>query len=1337
MSHSSIEIRLEQYVFGHKGGMGPLGWSESLAKGDLAFLFNSIEDYQGPTYWQEDRWSLGACSLPSGKTAVTVIYPDSDVAGRSTVVGHVLVVSEEDYRKIEGNPFVLQEMGLFSPGKDVPGNMAPLAVRIPEKQLKEACRVTGVSEPVLELVRASLTFPRVVVSAPVPANRMMRDVILCLPPQARARFSFSSMEVRAARSGASDRVPAEKERMLRLQAISESLLKEWDNGRNAAVFSMRDGVLAPAFSGDFPAFSEAAEKYASAIRFISRQNQDLSGLLAQADQWRSNLDLSKYALLLEHLAGKDELVHTAQDLADLAGLGLIGKSGQALQTVATATEILALQDSPQAVLAVHNNLVMYLPGLNHRTVTKYLKPAYESLLKGVFAEDPSRLLLLVQEPGYPESLRKWFQKNFADAIAGKTLALLRSGRLDWGKGALMAATLAGSRDMVPQAAIADAARAAFLYCPSNDWSREEPATAGKFLSRMNKRDVLEIVSRVATRLGQQDAQAFIHFLFRAGVRNPESHTAEIMGALFEKYQGLLPRELRANAAVMLVKVSLESGSAQALQNTFALLERPEFQDLKREVLETLDHHAPDAFFAALLVFAAYGAESSFVYAQRAKRLDSGNSKYFFHYLARMRDEYGKANKDVPKSLVRWARRLLQESPPERPTREQSDLLLSLEIWEKENKKQVLRDIDGEGRGKGWNFQSNPSLPGRKPPREPGQGVWQGILLPILVATVLFVAATAALLHIASLWLNHEPAGDVISGYDDLRNASQDQRSWADSLRDLGWWGPIQKVGIDPDTTGKARETSIEGDQRAAGVTTKPDNADPPKALVQEVQGMLKDLYYYTVAVDGMDGPSTQSAIRRFCRVYKCPKSSASPATIDQALADAIKGVWEEEKSLFKPAQKIADYGAGERGGTVLDREADETRTGHGGNHAGGSAVASAGSDIAAADSSAGSVASGFSPAEEGSSQAARPGANPPYRAGSGDPDPSLKEFHIAFYGDSETPIFALVKKCTGPEPAVQPEYLRELRRMGVKNQGPATMAWSEPPSYSGDTAIPGKILGCKKLPPVYGTITRLSPLSLWPWKIHGGEVLELTMNLTLPCTHARFWFYPYGNSGAGTAGETAWNTPAKMVEGGVDLSEKDLLSLVEVMRKKGWKEGSALVTVYDEIVDDPMAQSNYFTIRLLSGKFSCLIGRQSLVLSGERDSFDLTERDLETLWKKGVREGDPIRLSLGDTDRDVKADFGKIEISRSGDGQKVVIRLQARIPPESLQLSSGPSVQEAGWTMNVDGWEGSPGDWKGAVVPNEKFRADGYQQLYAIAKKRNAESLAVPLLISTPLKMIP
>lgn len=241
----SLSIKIEEYIFGNRAGMGPISITSTLGKEDRVFLYNMIETFQGITVWQTDKWALSWCFLPSGKVVVTSIFPDSDISGRSTVFGHSLILNIADYEKIKYNPFVLQKKQLFSKNKDLPKKLSPKSISVSVSELDNIFRETLQKAPAgFEKVLCTLLLgKKSVIGTKIPSNDLFHSVVCALPPGARKQFTFSTLEVQLIKGGR--KKSREQSRKIHFYAISESELRKHKQFYGANGYVFKDGNLVP------------------------------------------------------------------------------------------------------------------------------------------------------------------------------------------------------------------------------------------------------------------------------------------------------------------------------------------------------------------------------------------------------------------------------------------------------------------------------------------------------------------------------------------------------------------------------------------------------------------------------------------------------------------------------------------------------------------------------------------------------------------------------------------------------------------------------------------------------------------------------------------------------------------------------------------------------------------------------------------------------------------------------------------------------------------------------------------------------------------------------------
>lgn len=283
---SPHHIRIEEYLFGHKGGMGPIAVTETLSNDDEIELYNIIESFQGISEWVEDDYALKWFYLPSGKAAIIKIFPDSDLTGRSTVFGHTIILSPEDFRIIRYNPFILNDLDLFSQDKNLPERMAPKTIPVTGNQIADFNRLNleSIPEGFDDVFRAVMSSSRMVLAANVPANRLLRSLVCCLPTAARSSFTFSTLEVDPSNIGNSADSRAERSyEKIRLTAVSKKMVKTIYAPEGIDVYLLdENGFQRQTVEGNPPKPAKRND-FAETVLSTLRKGNDISKLYSEIE----------------------------------------------------------------------------------------------------------------------------------------------------------------------------------------------------------------------------------------------------------------------------------------------------------------------------------------------------------------------------------------------------------------------------------------------------------------------------------------------------------------------------------------------------------------------------------------------------------------------------------------------------------------------------------------------------------------------------------------------------------------------------------------------------------------------------------------------------------------------------------------------------------------------------------------------------------------------------------------------------------------------------------------------------------------------------------------------
>jgi hypothetical protein len=188
-------VILEQFISGFKGGQRPIAWTSSLSAQDRGTIYDacclkesnatSRVDYTG---------SVSFYKLPSGKTAVTMVFRDSDEAGRSCPLWHTLVLDKRALESLRGNPFVLARAHLFSPDKRLQNPLPPLEFSVPPSpEPKTRPRLYSLGgETARHLLNVAFGEKRGFLVAPLPADDIVEEILLCLTVPDRRHFTFTT-----------------------------------------------------------------------------------------------------------------------------------------------------------------------------------------------------------------------------------------------------------------------------------------------------------------------------------------------------------------------------------------------------------------------------------------------------------------------------------------------------------------------------------------------------------------------------------------------------------------------------------------------------------------------------------------------------------------------------------------------------------------------------------------------------------------------------------------------------------------------------------------------------------------------------------------------------------------------------------------------------------------------------------------------------------------------------------------------------------------------------------------------------------------------------------------
>lgn len=263
----SEEVVLEQFVSGFKGGQRPLGWSPLLSPEDRGAIYDACWLKESSATSQIDyTGTVSFFRLPSGKMAFTMVFRDSDEAGRSCPLWHTLVLDGRALESIRGNPFVLVRAGLFSPRKDLQNPLPLLETELPPSvELHRRLRLSSLGrETAGLLLDVAFGEKRGFIVSQLAVDDLVEEVLLCLTSMDRPHFTFSTC------------VFSPEERRVKLAVMPPEAQHNLARDEDAAVLDLtRAPVLARGVR---------SSKYAAQVCEMIFGDQDISQYLSMLEQ---------------------------------------------------------------------------------------------------------------------------------------------------------------------------------------------------------------------------------------------------------------------------------------------------------------------------------------------------------------------------------------------------------------------------------------------------------------------------------------------------------------------------------------------------------------------------------------------------------------------------------------------------------------------------------------------------------------------------------------------------------------------------------------------------------------------------------------------------------------------------------------------------------------------------------------------------------------------------------------------------------------------------------------------------------------------------------------------
>lgn len=646
-----FSIVVEEYLFGHKGGMGPISMTETLSSRDVVFLYNIIETFQGAIQWEEGREALSLYFLPSGKCAVTAVFPDSDLSGRSTVFGHTLILSDKDFAAIGNNAFFLLESGCFHKKKDLPEKLDRRTIRLSKSSVKKSCEEGIRNRPkgFDDVFTAALSGRMVILATRVPANRLVKAIVCCLPPAARSSFTFSTLEVNLAAQGAarSGENQVEK-RAVQFAAVSKDKAYAVPALEGADSYVLEDGRLTRKY-GTVEG-KERKNEFVETVLYLLDKGEDLAALYEaiEADCGKRKMSQEEYANELNFKSEYGDSVFNSEELSRMKSQ-FFGRDPKKFFHIC----LRSFEGSKNP--GEWPNFYGMIHDVSTRLDTDDSWPHVSGMYRRKLLQSFEFLKFLVSRAGvHDPKFGALFRKEIAPAIVEEVQRLLQGEEKGWSDLAKVVSEIIRSGAVNHRQAkgllVSAFSRAASVR--QADAASDLVDAAARVFEEAGPEFLKELQEAMPTLARETVAEIVLRrmLLVCQSYRSASEKIESILG-LVERCGGVLSEEQLKRVSAFMPPLLAENENPQLLRRVLLTYKEGPFGNCAGDLGNILKQL--HGFLAALQVLDVFGPEQSLVIAKKRNKIPPNERSIFLKYIESASDKYNRQGISIPWEFKRW------------------------------------------------------------------------------------------------------------------------------------------------------------------------------------------------------------------------------------------------------------------------------------------------------------------------------------------------------------------------------------------------------------------------------------------------------------------------------------------------------------------------------------------------------------------------------------------------------------------------------------------------------------------------------------------------------------
>ena len=656
-------IIVEEFYFGHKGGMKPLAWSKTLTDHEKKILYQLVEAYQGSIFWGENKWAISWFFLSPYKAAITVIFPDADRTGRSTVFGHTLILKIEDFKTIKYNPFILQDSELFHHNQNIEGVLKPREITIDLTDESDSCDVHLYQSPknLKKLLSLAICGRKVCLgTTALPANRLLKTIVCCLPPALRAGFTFSTLEIDLPEFLTENSDSNQHVKDIQLRVVSIQYAKTYANNNVLPVY-LFDAVNDKLIESPFVEKKDiqSAGLLANSILEIISKGENLSQIFETIGLNQNNLDPHQYWVLLCLLRQPENIELSAHDLDCVKESALKHKTIKNVFVKRSINRLLSEKGRSErkTLYFIIEHIIQKEP-VKH--IWKELCPAFKVLINQY--HDFSIFLIKRAQKSFPEQYFHQFTNDLFPIILQQIMASHVSS--DENKNVTNIVSMLLDQRWINHPDVIQITQNYFIHAEKIEWKTISPIILMpliKYLSSVQFVDLIQNIINGVPKKSQLTEQLIYHVAFQLiDASQLEDKWEKLSKLLIDVF--FKPQAIKQFQTIIqrYINISFYSGQ-ECLIQSLRHVSQKKFISYKNIVLKTLKNLPLNEFETAITLLHYFDFTCSFDYVNSVKQLFPEDRGLFFSYLSEAAKHSQSKKIKKNKQFISWVEKLIDKS----------------------------------------------------------------------------------------------------------------------------------------------------------------------------------------------------------------------------------------------------------------------------------------------------------------------------------------------------------------------------------------------------------------------------------------------------------------------------------------------------------------------------------------------------------------------------------------------------------------------------------------------------------------------------------------------------